>query len=45
MNVCDDNQELKLKDLSELNNEFNIYSTSLILFPSVNNSFILRKVK
>ena len=44
-NIYDDNQELKLKDLSELNNEFNINLTSLILFPSVNNSFILRKVK
>ena len=44
-NIYDDNQELKLKDLSELNNEFNINSTSLMLFPSVNNSFILRKVK
>ena len=38
-NNYDDNQELKLKDLSELNNEFNINSTSLILFPSVNNLF------
>ena len=39
-NIYDDNKELKLEDLSELNNEFNINSTSLMLFPPINNSFI-----
>jgi hypothetical protein len=39
-NISDDNKELKLEDLSDLNNEFNINSTSLMLFPPVNNSFI-----
>ena len=39
-NIYNDNEELKLEDISELNNEFNINSTSLILFPPVSNTYI-----
>ena len=39
-NIYDDNKELKLEELSELNNEFDINSTSLMLFPPVINTYI-----
>lgn len=38
--IYEDDKELKLEDLSELNNEFNINSTSLMLFPPVINTYI-----
>lgn len=38
--ILNNNKESDLEDLSEFNNEFNINSTSLIIFPPVNNSYI-----